>query len=125
MKLACGTDLVSIARIEKAIAQPRFIQKVFTEEEVAYCASKHNAAQHYAARFAAKEAVAKALGTGFAQGVSLTSIAVVSEESGKPTVRLTDGAKARFEEMGGLQMDISLSHTETDALAFAVLTYEK
>lgn len=124
MKLACGTDLVSIARMEQAIAQPRFLEKVFTEGEVAYCASKHKAAQHYAARFAAKEAVSKALGTGIAQGVSLTSIEVVHDENGKPSVCLTKGAKERFEQMGGIQIELSLSHTETDALAFVVLTYE-
>lgn len=124
MKLACGTDLVSIARMEKAIVQPRFVEKVFTEGEVAYCADKHSPAQHYAARFAAKEAVAKALGTGIAQGVSLTSIEVVHNEDGKPEVRLSGGAKARFEQMGGIQIELSLTHTDTDALAFVVLTYE-
>ena len=84
MIFGVGTDLVEIGRIQKAIEKnPRFLQKVYTEEEIRYCQRKKNPWQSFAARFAAKEAVSKAMGTGLGK-IKLTDIEVKNQSSGQP-----------------------------------------
>lgn len=120
--LGVGVDLCGVARIERAIEKEHFYERVFTPEERAYLNQKGKGrAQSAAAMFAAKEAVAKALGTGFSGGVMPWNISVVHNEKGAPAAELTGAAKERLEQMGGADVRISLSHEGDSAIAFAVI----
>lgn len=120
--LGVGVDLCGIARIERAIEKEHFYERVFTPEERAYLNQKGKGrAQSAAAMFAAKEAVAKALGTGFSGGVMPWNISVVHDEKGAPAAELTGAAKERLEQIGGAGVQISLSHEGDSAIAFAVI----
>lgn len=120
--LGVGVDLCGIARIERAIEKEHFYERVFTPEERAYLDQKGKSrAQSAAAMFAAKEAVAKALGTGFSGGVMPWNISVVHDEKGAPGAELSGAAKERLEQMGGASVRISLSHEWDSAIAFAVI----
>lgn len=122
MEIACGIDIIEISRIKKAVEEngKRFLEKVFTLDEIDYCekraAAKH---QHYAARFAAKEAVAKALGEGLANGICWTDIEVVKGDNGKPSIKLHKQAKKIAAEMGIKSLNLSLSHCHEYAVANA------
>lgn len=120
-----GVDLVEVTRIRDLLTRhgDRFKERTFTAGEIAYCDSCADPAMHYAARFAAKEAAAKALGTGlWAQGVDWRQIEVVREESGKPTLKLHTAAQAHAEKMGATGALISLTHTRELAMAQVILT---
>lgn len=120
--LGVGVDLCGVARIERAIEKEYFYERVFTPEERAYLNQKGKGrAQSAAAMFAAKEAVAKALGTGFSGGVMPWNISVVHNEKGAPAAELTGAAKERLEQIGGAGVQISLSHEGDSAIAFAVI----
>lgn len=121
--LGVGVDMCGIARIARAMERGRFLERVYTGEEHAYLALKgKGAAQSAAAMFAAKEAVAKALGTGFSGGVSPGQIGVRHTPEGAPQVVLTGAAQARLEALGGRRVQLSLSHEQDVAVAFAVIT---
>lgn len=110
--VAIGADLVDIDRIRDTMArQARFAERVFTERERLYCEQRHDPAERYAARFAAKEAVLKVLGTGLG-GADFTDIEVVKEPSGKPELVITGRAAAKAEELGITRWLITLSHSE-------------
>ena len=116
-----GTDICAVSRMEKAIRQQHFYERVFFENERAYLEKKENArAQSAAAMFAAKEAVSKALGTGFIRGIMPWTIEVTHDENGKPGVVLHDAAKERLEAMGGAHIHLSLTHEGDTAMAFVV-----
>jgi holo-[acyl-carrier protein] synthase len=123
MILGIGTDLVDIRRIEQTIARhgDRFINRIYTETERARAERKANRIDTYAKRFAAKEACAKALGTGFRQGVFFRDMGVVNLPSGKPTLRLTGGALARLQAItpAGYEAQIDLAITDEYPLAQA------
>ncbi len=120
-KVGLGVDLVEVERMQQVLARtPRFKERVFSEDERVYCDSRVNPAMHYAARFAAKEAVVKALGCGFTGGISLRDIQVVREEGGRPRIQLTGRAQEVADSMGVVDMPISLSHTSKDAIACAM-----
>ena len=120
--LGVGVDLCGVARIERAIEKAHFYERVFTPEERAYLNQKGKGrAQSAAAMFAAKEAVAKALGTGFSGGVMPWNISVVHDEKGAPGAELSGAAKERLEQIGGADVRISLSHEGDSAIAFAVI----
>jgi len=123
MILGIGTDLVDIRRIEQTIARhgERFINRIYTETERARAERKANRIDTYAKRFAAKEACAKALGTGFRQGVFFRDMGVVNLPSGKPTLRLTGGALRRLQAItpGGFEAQIDLALTDEYPLAQA------
>lgn len=117
-----GTDLCAVSRIAKAIEKEHFYQSVYLEDERIYLESKgRGKAESAAAMFAAKEAVAKALGTGFARGVGISMIEVTHDESGAPGVALHGGAKERLHAIGGGRVLLSLSHEGDMAMAFAVI----
>ena len=119
-----GIDLTEVGRIREMLARhgERFKKRTFTEGEIAYCDGCADPAMHYAARFAAKEAAAKALGTGvWAEDVDWRDIEVTREASGKPVLLLHGGAKARAERDGVRRMLISLTHTKELAMAQVVL----
>jgi holo-[acyl-carrier protein] synthase len=106
-----GVDIVEVPRVARLARQKRFLQRVFTPEEIAYCRGKKNAVQHYAVRFAAKEAVYKALGK---SGVGHKEISVRNDARGKPAVVLAARLK-RWEK----RISLSLSHTAGYAVAVA------
>ena len=120
--IGIGTDLCAVSRMERAIQKQHFYERVFFDGERAYLDAKENArAQSAAAMFAAKEAVAKALGTGFIRSVMPWTIEVTHDAAGRPGVRLHGDALARLEALGGKAVHLSLSHEGDMALAFAVV----
>ncbi|HEX4004030.1 MAG TPA: holo-ACP synthase [Candidatus Acidoferrales bacterium] len=124
MIVGLGLDIAEIDRIEAAIMRhgAPFLERLFTPREVAYCESHKNKYERYAARFAAKEAAMKALGTGWAQGVRWRDIEVTREPGGKPTLRL-EGAAAQIAQRMGVK-NISLSITHSGNLALAEVIFE-
>jgi holo-[acyl-carrier protein] synthase len=123
MIVAIGTDAIEVERVRRAVDHARwgerFRQRVFTAGEVAYCARRRRSAESFAARFAAKEAVMKALGTGYANGVWWRDIEVV-RESGAPRLVLRGGAAARAAALGITRWHLSLTHTAGQALAYVI-----
>ncbi|MDI6800232.1 MAG: holo-ACP synthase [Actinomycetota bacterium] len=114
-----GIDIVEVARIERAMTRhPRFKWRVFTEGEITYCEGKPNPPLHFAARFSAKEAILKAIGTGF-RGVKCTDIEICRDELGRPFVVFIGRAKDRLEEIGVAEVLVSLSFTSDSAVAMA------
>ncbi|KKM08625.1 hypothetical protein SY88_22565 [Clostridiales bacterium PH28_bin88] len=123
MVIKCGIDLVEINQIRKAIdiSGERFIHKIYCPAEIKYCESKGwQRYQGYAARFAAKEAVAKAIGLGFSQGVSCKEIEVTNDTQGKPCVILRGLTKEIAEAEGIMNIQVSLSHSNCHAIAMVV-----
>ena len=123
MVLGLGTDLIEISRIEESIRQfgQRFLDRVYTPEEIAYCQrKKKHAAESFAARFAAKEAGAKALGTGISRGVSWKEFEVRREPGGRPLLHLTGRACDIAREIGIRRLSLSLTHSRDVALAVVV-----
>ena len=120
MTESVGIDLVEVKRIQKAAERrgERFLKRIFTERERAYCQKKSNEYGSLAARFAAKEAVFKALGTGWSMGAKWTDIEVINDALGKPEVVLHGKIK---ELVGTKHVAISLTHTREYAQAVAVL----
>jgi holo-[acyl-carrier protein] synthase len=117
--LGLGVDISEIGRMERALARhPTMRERVFTAEERAYCDSKARPAESYAGRFAAREAVVKALG-GY-RGKRWQDISVTRSSSGAPAIRLTGNAKARADMLGITQVLITFTHERTHAVAFAV-----
>ena len=123
MIIGIGVDIIEISRISDAIARngERFLQRVFTEEERAYCEQRSLRATHYAGRFAAKEAAFKALGTGWRGGLSWHHVEVASDEAGAPRLQLSGHARELFERLGATHAHLSLSHTNEHAVAQVVL----
>ena len=117
-----GIDLVDIARIDALLAkhEDRFQERVFTPAEIAHSQGRRNRSQHLAARFAAKEAAMKALGTGLDQGVAWQDIEVVTDAAGAPTLVLRGGAATRASVLGICSWHVSLTHTDTSAAAVVV-----
>lgn len=121
MIIGVGCDLIEIARIARAIKREAFIQRVFASEEIAYCEPRgRQAAASFAARFAAKEAVLKALGTGL-RGGELTEIVVTNDALGKPCVQLYGYHRHLAEQLGVAKVNISLSHGRETAIAYVVM----
>lgn len=121
MIIGIGTDIVEVQRIEDAITKygDRFLNRIFTKTEQEYCNLFNNTKYlHYAARFAAKESFSKAIGTGLTQGFKFTEIGIVNESSGKPIIELSGFLK---EKWGIYKTHISLSHTNTNAIAYLII----
>ncbi|HEV8480377.1 MAG TPA: holo-ACP synthase [Candidatus Eisenbacteria bacterium] len=118
-----GIDLVAVSRIEEAARRhgERFLKRIMTEGEVAYCARHPEPAKHWAARFAAKEAGMKALGTGWSGGVTFKSIEVVNLGSGQPTLVLHGGSAERAQAMGVTRTHVSITHDGGFAVACVAL----
>ena len=114
-----GVDICEIARMERALARhPTMKERVFTAEEIAYCDSKARPAESYAGRFAAREAVIKALG-GY-RGKRWQDISVTRAPSGAPAIRLTGNAKLHADLLGIAEVLVTFTHERTNAVAFAV-----
>jgi holo-[acyl-carrier protein] synthase len=117
-----GTDIIEIARIEKMVARGKpYLETVFTDQEIEYCAGKARESQHYAVRYAAKEAALKALNTGWRDGLGFRDIEVVDDELGKPQLRVHGKVKELFESRHIQRTSISLSHARELAIAVIIL----
>jgi len=125
--LGVGTDITECLRIARMIERhgELFIDRVFTPAEVEYCSSRKAATQHYAGRWAAKEAVLKAMGTGWVRGISWRDLEILNDPSGRPTVRISGGSADRCREKGIRQILVSISHCRTHAVAFATALGER
>jgi holo-[acyl-carrier protein] synthase len=117
-----GTDIIEVARIGRVMERDLgFREKIFTPDEISYCEQMKNKYQHYAARFSAKEAFMKALGTGWREGIRFAEIGVIHDPMGKPLIELTGKAKelARLAGMG--EIHVTLSHVRELAIAMVVV----
>lgn len=122
MVLGVGIDEVEVERLATALArEPGLKARLFTPGEIRYCEARKLCIQHLAARFAAKEAFAKALGTGIADGVAFREIEVVPENDGRPGVRLHGKTRERAAAAGADRIHLSLTHTDTRAAAMVVI----
>ncbi len=123
MIVGSGIDLTEIGRIQKSMDRygQRFLARVYTAAEQAYCLRKRNSAESFAARFAAKEAGAKALGTGISYGVNWLEIEVVREPSGRPTLKFHGRAAEFAARLGVVHAAVSITHTTGLAMASVVL----
>ena len=123
MIVGTGIDIAEVPRIAQALARhgERFLHRVFTEGEIRYCDSKANRVERYAARFAAKEAAMKALGTGWNHGVRWRDIEVSRQPGGRPTITFHGKAAAFAERLGTVHIALSLSHTAEQAIAQVIL----
>jgi holo-[acyl-carrier protein] synthase len=123
MVLGLGTDLIETSRVQQSIDRfgERFLERIFSAGEIAYCKRKKNAAESFAARFAAKEAGAKALGTGISRGVNWKEFEVKREASGKPSLHLKGRAAELAGGMGVKRIQLSLTHSRELAMAVVVV----
>ena len=121
MLIGVGCDVIEIARVAKAMERKAFVERVYAPEEIAYCQGRgKQAASSFAARFAAKEAVLKALGTGL-RGGELTEIVIINDELGKPSVQLRGYHAELAQKLGVKNIAISMSHSRATALAYVVM----
>jgi holo-[acyl-carrier protein] synthase len=123
MIVGSGIDMAEIGRIQQSVERygQRFLDRVYTAAEQAYCLRKRKAAESFAARFAAKEAGAKALGTGISYGVNWLEIEVVREPSGRPTLQFHGRAAQMAACLGATRAALSITHTNDLAMASVVL----
>ena len=123
MIVGSGIDIAEVPRIAETIERhgQRFLHRVFTEGEIAYCDSKANRIERYAARFAAKEAGMKAIGTGWSHGVRWKDIEVCRQPSGRPTLAFHGKAAEFASRLGTANIALSLSHTAEQAIAQVIL----
>jgi holo-[acyl-carrier protein] synthase len=125
--LGLGVDTIEIERVAEALERksgPRFEKRVFTAGEIKYCRSMSDPYPHFAARFAAKEAVMKAFGTGWSAEVTWQGIEVVRDKRGKPHIKLNDKTAKLAKKLGARVAQVSLSHDMGRAMAVALLTGE-
>ena len=123
MKITCGTDIIEINRIKESIEKlgEHFLNKIYTKKEIEYCESKSNVKyQHYAARFAAKEAVFKAISNALENKFEITwqNIQIINEENGRPKIEFID---CNYEQIKNI--DISISHCKEYAVAMVIVTF--
>ena len=123
MIVGTGVDIAEVGRIRSAVERfgERFLKRVFTPGEIAYCTSGHNSAERLAARFAAKEAGMKAIGTGLRNGVTWHDLEVVRQRGSRPTLRLSGKAADIAAALGCKRTHLSLSHTAEQAIAHVIL----
>lgn len=115
-----GTDIIEIDRLKQAYSRKKeaFLDKLFTDKEKKYCFKFKDFIPHFAARFAAKEAVVKAIGLGFGKYITFKDIEIINDLNGKPEVKLSSELKNRFEFT---DISISISHSENYAIAFCLI----
>ncbi|MFW6170266.1 MAG: holo-ACP synthase [Planctomycetota bacterium] len=120
--IGIGTDIVEVLRIARMIERhgELFLGRIFTRGEIEYCSARKAATQHYAGRWAAKEAILKAIGTGWAPGIQWRDMEIRNDAAGKPRVALAGGARSVCAQLGVADMLISLSHCRSHASAVAI-----
>ncbi|MES2891111.1 MAG: holo-ACP synthase [Bacteroidota bacterium] len=117
-----GTDIIEVARVADKIAKESgFRELVFSSAEIAYCEPKANKYEHYAARFAAKEAFFKALGTGWLNGTAFNEVEVAHDEKGKPFIRLLGETHTTIQSFGFLRIMVSIAHVKSMATATVII----
>jgi len=123
MIVGTGIDIAEVPRIAQSIARfgDRFLRRVFTEGEIRYCDAKANRTERYAARFAAKEAAMKAIGTGWNHGVAWRDIEVVRMPGGRPTIQFHGKAAEFAARLGAAHISLSLTHSKEYAIAQVIL----
>jgi holo-[acyl-carrier protein] synthase len=122
--LGVGVDIVDVQRMERTLRQrwgETFLNRVFSEEEIATCRHSPHPAQGFAARFAAKEALVKALGTGFSRGITPNKVRVKGGDRSRPAIELTDAAIKVAEAMNVGEIHVALTHTAMAACAVVVV----
>lgn len=122
MIVGLGTDIIEIVRIGQMIERhgEQFLQRVYTEDEIRYCQRRKECYQHYAGRWAAKEAVMKTLGTGWTRGIGWQDIEVCTKRSGQPTINIRGSARDFAEKIGINEVLVSISHCRAYAMATAI-----
>jgi holo-[acyl-carrier protein] synthase len=120
--IGIGTDITECLRIARMIERhgELFIGRVYTPEEIKYCQSRKQATQHFTGRWAAKEAILKAIGTGWRRGISWRDMEIRNEPGGKPVVAVRGGVKDVVEQLGIAEIQVSISHCRSHASAFAI-----
>ena len=123
MIIGTGIDIVSVSKIEETLERhrERFIRRIFTDSEASYCEQRLRRFEHYAARFAAKEALLKALGTGANDQAHFRDVEVRNDEHGRPSITLTGSTAEYARQIGVEHIHISLSHADDVAVAQVVL----
>ena len=123
MIVGTGVDIVEVPRVAAAIERfgKRFLERIFTQAEIRYCQSRRNSVERFAARFAAKEAALKALGTGWGRGVAWKEVEVRREPGGRPTIHFSGRAGEVAGQLGMKHASLSLSHTAEQAIAQVIL----
>ncbi|HLM79919.1 MAG TPA: holo-ACP synthase [Terriglobales bacterium] len=123
MIVGTGVDIAEVPRIRQSIERfgDRFLRRIFTEGEISYCERRARRCESYAARFAAKEAAMKALGTGWSRGVRWRDIEVVRPKGQRPTIQFHGEAGAIAAKLGTKNIALSLTHTSEEALAHVIL----
>ena len=123
MIVGTGIDIAEVNRIANSIARfgRRFLERVFTADEIRYCESKANKAERYAARFAAKEAAMKAIGTGWNRGVTWRDVEVRRAPGSRPTMVFHNKAGEFFRQLGAVRAHLSITHTKDSAMAQVIL----
>jgi holo-[acyl-carrier protein] synthase len=123
MLIGTGVDLIEIERIAHSIERhgERFLRRIYTDHEIAYCRSKRSSAESFAARFAAKEAGAKALGTGISRGVTWIEFQVARQPGGRPVLELRGRAALLAQQLGVKSISLSLTHTGNLAMATVMM----
>lgn len=123
MIVGTGIDIAEVGRIAQSIDRfgRRFLERIFTPDEIRYCESKANKAERYAARFAAKEAAMKAIGTGWNRGVTWHDVEVSRAPGGRPTITYHKRAAEFFRALGAVRAHLSITHTADSALAQVIL----
>jgi holo-[acyl-carrier protein] synthase len=122
MILGIGIDIIEVERIANSVGRDAgFRELVFSKEEIKYCNSKASPYEHYAARFAAKEAFMKALGSGWSSGLSFNEIEVINLGNGKPVLQISGQTEKELAPLGIQIIHVSLSHLKTMATAFVIL----
>jgi holo-[acyl-carrier protein] synthase len=121
MIIGLGTDIAEVHRIAKSIENISFKERVFSKSEIAYCDTKVNKEESYTARFAAKEAFFKALGTGWRGGMSFNEVEVWNDELGKPTLNILGETAEIIKERNIKTIHVSLSHIKNVAMATVIL----
>ena len=122
MIFGIGTDIIETRRVGRIVARGRpYLESIFTQQEIEYCESKRRKSEHYAVRYAAKEAALKALGVGWSDGLALAEIEVVDDERGKPEVIVHGKVKELFEHQQIRHASLSLSHAKENAIAVIIL----
>ncbi|MFH1214071.1 MAG: holo-ACP synthase [Candidatus Neomarinimicrobiota bacterium] len=117
-----GIDLIEVERIARQITgETRFREKIFSPQEIAYCEAKPHKAEHYAARFAAKEAFFKALGTGWRGGLNFAEVEVLNDKLGKPELHFTGKTSELVAEQQFSHIHLSLSHLKSLAVAIVII----
>jgi holo-[acyl-carrier protein] synthase len=125
--LGVGTDIVECLRIAQMIERhgELFITRVYTDHEIEYCTARKTATQHYAGRWAAKEAVLKALGTGWRRGIGWRDIEIRNDRQGSPSVQLSGGARDVMDQSGIRRLHVTISHCRCHAVAHVIAEGER